>query len=76
MEKLLDAQDWWPDGWRAGLDAECDRLGEELRAACQAFGTVDLDGLFDTVLGAPTALLEAQRAEYASFLASFEEVGR
>ncbi len=76
VEKLLDAQDWWPDGWRAGLDAECDRLGEELRAACQAFGTVDLDGLFDTVLGAPTALLEAQRAEYASFLASFEEVGR
>jgi pyruvate dehydrogenase E1 component alpha subunit len=76
VEKLLDARDWWPEGGRADLDSECDRLGDHLRAACQAFGTVELNGLFDTVLGEPTTLLEAQRAGYASFLAGFEEVGR
>ncbi|GLY29607.1 thiamine pyrophosphate-dependent enzyme [Kineosporia sp. NBRC 101731] len=74
VEKLLDARDWWTPQWRLGLDAECDRLGADLRSAVQSFGPVELDGLFDTVLGARSALLSEQKAGYADYVAAYEEV--
>ncbi|GAB3275623.1 pyruvate dehydrogenase (acetyl-transferring) E1 component subunit alpha [Kineosporia babensis] len=74
VEKLLDARGWGSPQWRAELDEECDRLGAELRDACQSFGNVELGGMFDTVLGRRTDLLSAQKAEYADFVASFDRV--
>lgn len=74
VEKLLDARDWWSTQWREALDQECEELGSQLRAACQTFGPAELDGLFETVLARPTALLQTQRAEYAQFVAGLEEV--
>ncbi len=74
VDRLLDERGWVSPQWRADLEAECDRLGVELRQACQSFGNVELDGLFDTVLAQRTALLSAQKADYADFVAAFEEV--
>ncbi len=74
VEKLLDRQGWWDPGLRESLDAECDRLGVELRSAVKAFGPVELGDLFDTVLGTRSDLLNAQKADYADFVAGFEEV--
>ena len=74
VERLLHAQGWWSDTDAAALDAECERFGQDLRAACRSFGPVALDALFDTVLAAPTALLTRQRAEFAGFLEEMHQL--
>ncbi|MBT0773742.1 thiamine pyrophosphate-dependent dehydrogenase E1 component subunit alpha [Kineosporia sp. J2-2] len=76
VEKLLEAQGWWDQGFRTALDAECEALAVEVRSAVRGFGPVELDGLFDQVYARRTALLSSEKAAYADLVAGFldEEV--
>jgi 2-oxoisovalerate dehydrogenase E1 component alpha subunit len=46
-----------------------------LRAACLALPDPQPLALFDNVYAAPHAILDAERAEYAAYLAGFDEAG-
>lgn len=54
------------------LEAEAEELGKHLRAACKSLPEPDLESLFDLVYVDGTPELEAQKAEYVAFRASFE----
>lgn len=73
VEKLMEEHNWAEPGWQDDLDAECDRLAVELRAACRAFAPADLGGMFTNVLAGRSALLEAQRAEFAALSVSQDD---
>jgi 2-oxoisovalerate dehydrogenase E1 component alpha subunit len=58
------------------LDAESDRLGARIRKACQEMPDPAPLTIFDNVYVEPTALLEAERDQYAAYLETFEEAVR
>ena len=57
------------DAWEAETEAEAGRLGEEVRSLIHQIPDVTMDHLFQTVYAEPTVALEAQRREYAEYLA-------
>ena len=55
--------------------AEADELAAKLRAACLALPDPPPLALFDHVYAGRNAILDAERAQYAAYLAGFEEEG-
>ena len=55
--------------------AEADELAGKLRAACLALPHPPPLALFDHVYAGPNAVVDAERAQYAAYLAGFEEKG-
>jgi 2-oxoisovalerate dehydrogenase E1 component alpha subunit len=60
----------------AEVDAEAKQLGAQVREACRTMPDPPPLSIFDNVYAEPTAILEAEREQYASYLDSFEEAGR
>jgi pyruvate dehydrogenase E1 component alpha subunit len=56
----------------SGVDAEADALAERLRAFCLAMPDPSPDRIFSEVYADASPQLEAQRAEYLAYHASFE----
>jgi 2-oxoisovalerate dehydrogenase E1 component alpha subunit len=59
----------------ADLDAEADRLAEEVRAETRALPEPDPLALFDQVYAEPHPVMAGQRDRLADYLGSFEQAG-
>jgi len=57
------------------VEAEADELAAKLRAACLALPDPPPLALFDHVYADRSAILDAERAQFAAYLAGFEEEG-
>jgi pyruvate dehydrogenase E1 component alpha subunit len=57
------------------VQAEADELAAKLRAACLALPDPPPLALFDHVYAGGSAILDAERAQFAAYLAGFEEEG-
>lgn len=69
LTRYLEREGAIDDGWLAQVDEEAKTLGAEVRAAIPELVDVTMDHLFETVYAEPTVALEAQRREYAEYLA-------
>ncbi|MGQ0482996.1 MAG: pyruvate dehydrogenase (acetyl-transferring) E1 component subunit alpha, partial [Pseudonocardia sp.] len=56
-----------------GLEAESDALAVRLREFCAAMPQPGPERIFSEVYAEPSALVQAQRAEYLDYQASFEQ---
>jgi pyruvate dehydrogenase E1 component alpha subunit len=54
------------------VDAEAEALAVRLRDGCRSMPDPDPDRMFDEVYEEPHPLVEAERAEFGAYLASFE----
>jgi 2-oxoisovalerate dehydrogenase E1 component alpha subunit len=59
----------------ADLDAEAKKVGAELREACRTMPDPPPLAIFDNVYAEPTAILRAEREQYAAYLETFEGAG-
>src|SRR5262249_21700737 len=59
----------------AQVESEADELAARLRAACLALPDPAPLALFDHVYAGGSAILDAEREQYAAYLAGFEGVG-
>ncbi|MGH3263696.1 MAG: thiamine pyrophosphate-dependent enzyme, partial [Trebonia sp.] len=57
------------------VEAEADELAAKLRAACLTLPDPPPLALFDHVYADGNAILDAERAQFAAYLAGFEEAG-
>ena len=73
LEKHLRAEGAIDDAHLAGLEEAAEDLGAEMRAAIKTLKDKTMDELFAAVYAEPTVALEAQRREYADYVASFGE---
>lgn len=64
------------DDFFEGIAQEAEELGEHLRSACHALPDPSPLSIFDQVYVEQTPELAAQKAGYAAFLDTFEEVAR
>lgn len=58
------------------IEAEAERLGEEVRATCRALTPPPAETMFDHVYATPQSQLARERAWFEDYEASFEEVSR
>jgi pyruvate dehydrogenase E1 component alpha subunit len=63
-------------GFFETVSAEADELGARLRETCRAMPDPAPLSLFDHVYSGPHAIVDAERAQYAAYLDSFEEAAR
>ncbi len=56
----------------ADLDAEAKKVGADLREACRTMPDPPPLSIFDNVYAEPTAILRAEREQFAAYLDSFE----
>ena len=61
------------DDFFAAVDAEAEELGEQVRAECRALPDPAPLDIFREVYAEPHSELDRQRAEFADYLASFED---
>ena len=59
----------------AAVDAEAKQVGARIREACRSMPDPPPLAIFDNVYAEPTAILRAEREQYAAYLDSFEEAG-
>ena len=59
----------------ASVDAEADRLGEQVRTECRALPDPEPLDIFHEVYAESNVHIDHQRAEFADYLSSFEGVG-
>jgi 2-oxoisovalerate dehydrogenase E1 component alpha subunit len=59
----------------ADVDAEAKKVGAELREACRTMPDPPPLAIFDHVYAEPTAILRAEREQYAAYLETFEGAG-
>ena len=59
----------------AAVDAEAKQVGTRIREACRTMPDPPPLAIFDNVYAEPTAILRAEREQYAAYLDSFEEAG-
>jgi pyruvate dehydrogenase E1 component alpha subunit len=59
----------------AGVDAEAKQVGARVREACRTMPDPPPLAIFDHVYAEPTAILRAERQQYAAYLDSFEQEG-
>jgi 2-oxoisovalerate dehydrogenase E1 component alpha subunit len=59
----------------ADVDAEARKVGADVREACRTMPDPATLSIFDDVYAEPTALLRAEREQYAAYLDSFDEDG-
>jgi pyruvate dehydrogenase E1 component alpha subunit len=62
----------------AAVEEEADKLGHRMREECRAMPDPAPLSAFDNVYAEPSAIIEAERAQYAAYLDSFDgqEAGR
>ena len=61
------------DDWLAAVDEEAKQFGADVRASIHTLKDKTMDELFDSVYAENTVALEAQRREYADYVAGFGE---
>ncbi|MGW2199652.1 pyruvate dehydrogenase (acetyl-transferring) E1 component subunit alpha, partial [Streptosporangium sp. NPDC001682] len=54
------------------IDAEADELGRDVRKRCLALPDPEPLAIFDHVYAEPHSLMDAERAEFATYLEGFE----
>jgi 2-oxoisovalerate dehydrogenase E1 component alpha subunit len=59
----------------ADVDAEAKKVGAELREACRTMPDPPPLTIFDDVYAEPTAILRAEREQFAAYLETFEDAG-
>jgi 2-oxoisovalerate dehydrogenase E1 component subunit alpha len=59
----------------ADVEAEANKVGADVREACRTMPDPPVLSLFDDVYAEPTAIVRAEREQYAAYLNSFEELG-
>jgi 2-oxoisovalerate dehydrogenase E1 component alpha subunit len=59
----------------AEVDAEAKKVGAELREACRTMPDPPPLAIFDNVYAEPTAILRAEREQFAAYLETFEDAG-
>ncbi|MBB4915268.1 pyruvate dehydrogenase (acetyl-transferring) E1 component subunit alpha [Streptosporangium saharense] len=64
------------EAFLAEVEAEAARIGTDMRTRCRELPDPDLDELWDNVYAAEHPLVEDERARFAAYLASFEDVPR
>ncbi len=69
LTRYLRGIDAIEDAWLAAVEDEAKAFGAEVRAAIPELEDVTMDRLFETVYAEPTVALEAQRREYAEYVA-------
>jgi 2-oxoisovalerate dehydrogenase E1 component alpha subunit len=60
----------------ADVEAEAKEVGTRIREACRSMPDPPPQAIFENVYAEPTAILRAEREQYAAYLDSFEESGR
>ncbi len=73
LERLLDAEGLLTDELRSATKAKADAVAAELRAGCINLPDPEPLSVFDNVYATKHSGLERQRAEYAAYLAGFED---
>jgi len=73
LEAYLRAGGEFTEEHQDAVQAEADRVAREMRAACLGMVTRPPLAVFDGVYAEPHTGLERERAEYAAYLATFEE---
>jgi 2-oxoisovalerate dehydrogenase E1 component alpha subunit len=71
LEKHLAATGELSDAFRADLAAEADALGEKIRTYVRALGRPATSTMFDHVYATPHAVVDAERAWFERYEASF-----
>jgi pyruvate dehydrogenase E1 component alpha subunit len=59
----------------ADVDDEAKKVGAHVRQACRTMADPEPLAIFDNVYAEPTAILAAEREQYAAYLDSFESAG-
>jgi 2-oxoisovalerate dehydrogenase E1 component alpha subunit len=59
----------------ADVEAEANKVGADVREACRTMPDPPVLSIFDQVYAEPTAILRAEREQYAAYLDSFTELG-
>ncbi|TQN28804.1 pyruvate dehydrogenase E1 component alpha subunit [Haloactinospora alba] len=63
------------DAFLSEVEAEADQLGERLRTQCRQLPDPEPLDIFHEVYAEPNSHIDRQRADFADYLASFEDVG-
>ncbi len=71
LEQHLAATGELPEGVRAGLAAEADALGEKVRTFVRSLGRPATSTMFDHVYATPHSVVDAERAWFERYEASF-----
>ncbi|MFT3888563.1 MAG: pyruvate dehydrogenase (acetyl-transferring) E1 component subunit alpha [Arachnia sp.] len=69
LTRYLQREGAIDDAWLAAVEEEAKEVGAEVRAVIPQLENVTMDRLFETVYAEPTVALEAQRREYAEYMA-------
>ncbi|WP_017556348.1 pyruvate dehydrogenase (acetyl-transferring) E1 component subunit alpha [Nocardiopsis baichengensis] len=75
LRAYLEKQGLADEEFFAGVDEEADRIGEQVRAECRALPDPAPLEIFDEVYAEPNVHIDRQRADFADYLASFEDAG-
>ena len=62
-------------GFFADVDAEAKQVGARVREACRTMPDPPPLAIFDNVYAEPTAILRAEREQFAAYLETFEDAG-
>jgi pyruvate dehydrogenase E1 component alpha subunit len=76
LEKHLEAAGELPAEFRAGLEAEADALGERVRVTARALGRPETSTMFEHVYATPHSVVDAERAWFERYEASFTGGGK
>ncbi|GAT88835.1 pyruvate dehydrogenase E1 component alpha subunit [Paenarthrobacter nicotinovorans] len=72
VEALLTRQGKFTDNFQAKVQATADRVAAEMRSGCISMVEPEPMDVFSNVYSSPNSMLDRQRDQYASYLASFE----
>jgi pyruvate dehydrogenase E1 component alpha subunit len=73
VKAYLVRNGWAPTEFFESLERESDELAARIRAGCLAMADPDPLSIFDHAYAEPHALMDEERAQFAAYLASFEE---
>ncbi|MFC3998317.1 pyruvate dehydrogenase (acetyl-transferring) E1 component subunit alpha [Nocardiopsis sediminis] len=73
VRAYLEGEGLADDAFFGAIDDEADRLGEDVRRECRALPDPEPLDIFREVYAEPNVHIERQRAEFADYLASFED---
>lgn len=76
LRAYLESLDELPEVFQAQVADEADALGERLRTEVRAMGRPATDRMFEHVYATPHAVVDAERAWFDDYEASFEGSGR
>ena len=71
LDAHLTATGELPDDFRAEVAADADALGERVRTTARALGRPETSTMFEHVYATPHAVVDAERAWFQDYEASF-----